>query len=89
MCRDYNPRTCECAVALTKLYLSFGRMDKAYAEMIGLIRTDRVERQFLNTYKEWDCDVPNLGLEVLGTYYSQMQTAMSAEDAKYIIMLVS
>lgn len=88
MCRDYNTRNTECAIALTRLYLSFGMAEQAYKEVFKILRTERLDRLMVNNFREWDCDVPTLALEVVGSYLVLHPHLASLDDAKYLIMMV-
>ena len=88
MCRDYNPRQSECALALCQLHLSLGQLDLALAELDGVLTQRRADRLMMNNINHWECMVPRIAAELFATKAQSQQQGLSAEEAMYFFLLV-
>lgn len=86
MCRDYNPHNTECSFSLTKLYVGFGAFELAFAELENLLTVERRNREMLNHFKEWDCDIPAVAVTLFGHLLTRDPSSPGL--AKYLLMLV-
>eukprot|EP01041_Mallomonas_annulata_P011112 gene11112-23222_t len=84
MCREFSQANTECSVALIRLYLSTGRLKHANDELRIVLQTKKQQRQMLNFYKSYDCDVPMLALEIFAHRFRLESSSFNAEDAKYM-----
>ena len=81
------PHRTECAVELSKLYVSLGQLDPALAELEGVLRQERAGKVAMTSVlNHWECDVPNL---VLDLYSKKAQVSgVTAEEAMYFFLTV-
>ena len=92
MCRDFNPHQIECGMGLVALYYNSGALEDALYETQKLFKTKYENRAMLNHYKGWDCEMPRLGVRVLGYKYQYMSMSASIftlPEAKYAALLYS
>jgi predicted nucleic acid-binding protein len=75
-------------MSLTRLYIAYGALEPALAELEAVLRTVREERQMLNHYKEWECDLPVLAMDVLGLKLRMQPDAAVPHDAVYLALMV-
>jgi hypothetical protein len=87
LCRDYNPRQCECSLALARLYVSHGSLDLAFHELEKILRTDVEQRLMLNWLKTYDCDVPQFAVTVFSHYVRVYAHLATPQDAMLLLLL--
>lgn len=86
MCRDFNPAQTECGLALAKVYLGFGMFRNALEEAELLLKTEKKDRVMLNHFKDRQCDIPLLMIELL--IQKEKLKVLSANEAKYFLLMV-
>lgn len=87
MCRDFNPASLECAIALSRIYLSQGVFDLAMNELTAMLKQETREREYLTHFKQNACEIP----ELVVTLFKQkaLANALNANEAKYMLLMVS
>ena len=90
MCRDFNPHQIECSMGLVSLYYASGALQDALVETEKLFKTKYENRAMLNHYKSWDCEMPRLGVRILGYKHHFIEkdtNGLSSVELKYMLLL--
>ena len=78
----------ECSVKLIQLHIATGQLSAAITEVMQSLTIEKKNRQMLNFFRVWDCDVPAVAFEVFGYRQALNPASMTDEDAKYMYLLV-
>lgn len=88
MCRDYDPKQLECYLILMNLYITLGQLEPALEELDAALKLDKASRAMLTYYRQYDCDLPRMAVELL-TLKARQHNSLDADEAMYFLMLVS
>jgi hypothetical protein len=92
MCREFSDANIECGVSLVRLYLAYGQLGAAVAEVNSLLKLERQFRSMLNYIYPYDFYQPTVAIEVFGTMMLTMEkstdTATLRSHAKYLLLMV-
>ena len=87
MCTDYDPKQLECYLILMNLYVTLGQLQPALIELDIALKLEKPNRAMLTYYRQYDCDLPRMAVELL-SLKARQQNTLDVDESMYLVMLV-